>query len=270
MPGEHAAPITTRPPGVPSSPAMVSTSSVVDTTGTPRVRQNLTVAACRRDDRHTATTSGSCVGAEVDTSTNGNRSNQGRTAEGRSVITVRRDSGNWRRICRAVNRPTSPHPSTAKCGNLTETPGPRAGATQPRLALFPLRPGFEAPPQRAPREISRIVLAEKPARSLALSSTYFVGLAGIEPATSPLSGVRSNRLSYSPIVWARRQYCSAQSTHNPIAGRRSFGSGCARRLGGFFFDHADPNAADEIADQVEQDRPDHRCPGHRQGDREAE
>ena len=25
-----------------------------------------------------------------------------------------------------------------------------------------------------------------------------VGLAGIEPATSPLSGVRSNRLSYSP------------------------------------------------------------------------
>jgi hypothetical protein len=26
-----------------------------------------------------------------------------------------------------------------------------------------------------------------------------VGLAGIEPATSPLSGVRSNRLSYSPV-----------------------------------------------------------------------
>ena len=25
-----------------------------------------------------------------------------------------------------------------------------------------------------------------------------VGLAGFEPATSPLSGVRSNRLSYSP------------------------------------------------------------------------
>ena len=27
-----------------------------------------------------------------------------------------------------------------------------------------------------------------------------VGLAGIEPATSPLSGVRSNRLSYSPGI----------------------------------------------------------------------
>ena len=27
---------------------------------------------------------------------------------------------------------------------------------------------------------------------------FIVGLAGIEPATSPLSGVRSNRLSYSP------------------------------------------------------------------------
>ena len=26
-----------------------------------------------------------------------------------------------------------------------------------------------------------------------------VGLAGFEPATSPLSGVRSNRLSYSPV-----------------------------------------------------------------------
>jgi hypothetical protein len=30
-----------------------------------------------------------------------------------------------------------------------------------------------------------------------------VGLAGVEPATSPLSGVRSNRLSYRPM--ARRQ-----------------------------------------------------------------
>ena len=42
-----------------------------------------------------------------------------------------------------------------------------------------------------------------------LYSTFFagfpalVGLSGLEPPTSRLSGVRSNRLSYKPISWIR-------------------------------------------------------------------
>ena len=36
-----------------------------------------------------------------------------------------------------------------------------------------------------------------PAKVVPLEETW-VGLAGIEPATSSLSGMRSNRLSYSP------------------------------------------------------------------------
>ena len=34
--------------------------------------------------------------------------------------------------------------------------------------------------------------------SYVISVVQNVGLAGVEPATSPLSGVRSNQLSYSP------------------------------------------------------------------------
>ena len=58
----------------------------------------------------------------------------------------------------------------------------------------PPRSGAGALPPR-----SRIAAAAAPARNIANSARLFtVGLAGIEPATSPLSGVRSNRLSYSP------------------------------------------------------------------------
>ena len=55
-----------------------------------------------------------------------------------------------------------------------------------------------------------------------------VGLAGFEPATSPLSGVRSNRLSYSPadpgtvseplkallLPWAGLQYLAGRTSRN--------------------------------------------------------
>jgi hypothetical protein len=44
--------------------------------------------------------------------------------------------------------------------------------------------------------------AKAPRRSALTGAGPAVGLAGIEPATSPLSGVRSNRLSYSPGVCA--------------------------------------------------------------------
>ena len=43
-----------------------------------------------------------------------------------------------------------------------------------------------------------------------------VGLAGIEPATSPLSGVRSNRLSYSPAD--RKRYRPAPTADYPVGG----------------------------------------------------
>ena len=37
-----------------------------------------------------------------------------------------------------------------------------------------------------------------PATSSRLPGVYMVGLGGVEPPTSPLSGVRSNQLSYRP------------------------------------------------------------------------
>ena len=50
-----------------------------------------------------------------------------------------------------------------------------------------------------------------------------MGLAGVEPATSPLSGVRSNRLSYRPDArsWARRPAADRQlvrALHRPGGG----------------------------------------------------
>ena len=41
-----------------------------------------------------------------------------------------------------------------------------------------------------------------------LSYTPIMGLSGLEPPTSRLSGVRSNRLSYKPIILA--------STYSPV------------------------------------------------------
>ena len=38
-----------------------------------------------------------------------------------------------------------------------------------------------------------------PAELWPQSNTYLVGLGGFEPPTSPLSGVRSNQLSYRPM-----------------------------------------------------------------------
>ena len=39
---------------------------------------------------------------------------------------------------------------------------------------------------------------------VAISMYIMVGLSGLEPLTSRLSGVRSNQLSYRPILWWRR------------------------------------------------------------------
>src|SRR5262249_23062813 len=67
-----------------------------------------------------------------------------------------------------------------------------------------------------------------------------VGLAGIEPATSPLSGVRSNRLSYSPEA----------------TGERS--SALLRGVRLFFYD-GDLDAAQQLREQVVERGGEHRA-----------
>ena len=77
---------------------------------------------------------------------------------------------------------------------------------------------------------------------------FTVGLGGIEPPTSSLSGMRSNRLSYSPggrsIVPAR-----------PISGNRGRPLVAGRRL--LFLD-GDLDAAEELGEDVVEGRRDHR------------
>ena len=83
-----------------------------------------------------------------------------------------------------------------------------------------------------------------------------VGLAGVEPATSPLSGVRSNQLSYRPSCFEERE----NRTDLASPRQRRDGASC------FFFDDRDANTAREVADEVEQngdqDQETGECHGH--------
>ena len=47
-------------------------------------------------------------------------------------------------------------------------------------------------------------MGSDPIASRVLSAETFVGLSGLEPPTSRLSGVRSNRLSYKPVLYVNR------------------------------------------------------------------
>ena len=60
--------------------------------------------------------------------------------------------------------------------------------------------------------------APMPMAIMARRNIFIVGLAGIEPATSPLSGVRSNRLSYSPdrVVNATRWWSAEPLQTVPV------------------------------------------------------
>ena len=42
--------------------------------------------------------------------------------------------------------------------------------------------------------------AKENANALSQKEQFLVGLGGLEPPTSPLSGVRSNHLSYKPLL----------------------------------------------------------------------
>src|SRR3954452_7324528 len=74
-----------------------------------------------------------------------------------------------------------------------------------------------------------------------------VGLAGIEPATSPLSGVRSNRLSYSP---EKRPGSVAAGFARPAVQLRP------RR---FLFDNRDLDATEQLGEEVVERGREHRA-----------
>ena len=76
------------------------------------------------------------------------------------------------------------------------------------------------------------------AETLLVSEANGVGLARIELATSPLSGVRSNRLSYRP---ARPNTVPPKYVLSYLIG-----------TDGFFFDNCHPNSAHKVRDQIEE------------------
>ena len=45
---------------------------------------------------------------------------------------------------------------------------------------------------------------------LTLTMNYMVGLSGLEPLTSRLSGVRSNQLSYRPVLYVGHRHLPRQ------------------------------------------------------------
>ena len=65
------------------------------------------------------------------------------------------------------------------------------------------------------------------------SMEMLVGLARIELATSSLSGMRSNRLSYSPLTGLRTLSVALASLNRPSDH--------------FFFQHRDPDTADQFS-----------------------
>ena len=81
-----------------------------------------------------------------------------------------------------------------------------------------------------------------------------VGLIGVEPTTSSLSGMRSNQLSYSPL----------------------FGTLSLRRVvtvrleNDFFFKHADTYTTDELRNEIEHHGTNHPQPRAKEGSQESE
>ena len=59
-----------------------------------------------------------------------------------------------------------------------------------------------------------------PSRSIYIAIAQLVGLGGLEPPTSPLSGVRSNHLSYRPAV-VQRWWSQSGSNRRPQACKAS-------------------------------------------------
>ena len=79
---------------------------------------------------------------------------------------------------------------------------------------------------------------ERPART---AKAVVVGLTRIELVTSSLSGMRSNRLSYSPITGLRTLSVGLARLNRPSHH--------------FFFQNGDPHAPHQFGDQVENHGP---------------
>ncbi len=96
----------------------------------------------------------------------------------------------WTHLVPAPRHAVSPEPSV-----------PRRSSSRSRSRQPPVPGGTGAEPRSRSTAAST---APMPTAMVArripatLSPVLVVGLAGVEPATSPLSGVRSNQLSYSP------------------------------------------------------------------------
>ena len=93
--------------------------------------------------------------------------------------------------CRAAARATAPGPTT----RTSSLPGDHRSSGPDSSRQPPWRGGVPPVPRKRKAAATRPAM---PRATRARRSRAIVGLAGIEPATSPLSEVRSNRLSYSP------------------------------------------------------------------------
>jgi hypothetical protein len=91
------------------------------------------------------------------------------------------------------------------------------------------------------------MMPAKDSAARARRNVFTVGLTGVEPVTSSLSGMRSNQLSYSP--GGEAPYRWDQHSLNQALGRR-------RRFFGRrnFLEDRDPDSTHEVGDEVEDRR----------------
>ena len=100
------------------------------------------------------------------------------------------------------------------------------GALAPRLSLYDtswtfvskrsLRPSC----QRTPLRLQRQADSDLRVRNRHPEFGSMVGLGGLEPPASPLSGVRSNHLSYRPKSRARRGGACRDRTDDPLLAKQ--------------------------------------------------
>ena len=123
------------------------------------------------------------------------------------------------RWTRVVSRdvPRRRPPRGFRCEPSQSRPGPESSRHPP------VRGGATPDPRS---RTAAATSAPMPMATMARRIIFIVGLAGIEPATSPLSGVRSNQLSYSPGLAGASPYRTPLQPGKPVQDRRR-GATCA-------------------------------------------